>query len=66
MTTLTIQISDTDRDLFEKLAKRLNAKILKVVEEEKQPNLDTIQAISEARLRKTTKISDVDLFFKEL
>jgi hypothetical protein len=66
MTTLTIQISDTDRDLFEKLAKRFNAKILEVVEEDVQPNLETIAAISDARLRKTKVIDDLDLFFKEL
>jgi len=34
MTTLTIQIPDKDRDLFEKLAERLNGKIIKAVEED--------------------------------
>ena len=66
MTTLTIQISDKDRDLFERLAKRLNVKILEVVEEELQPNLVTKRAVSEARLRKTKKIDNIDLFFKQL
>ena len=66
MTTLTIQISDKDRDLFERLAKRLNVKILEVVEEKLQPNVITRRAISEARLRKTKKIDNLDLFFKGL
>ncbi|MES2455019.1 MAG: hypothetical protein V4594_05750 [Bacteroidota bacterium] len=66
MTTLTIQISDKDRDLFEKLAKRLNVKILEVVEDKPQPNTATKRAISDARSRKTKKIDNLDLFFKGL
>lgn len=66
MTTLTIQISDKDRDLFERLAKRLNVKILEIVEEKLQPNAATKRAISDARLKKTKKIDDLDLFFKGL
>ena len=48
MTTLTIQISDNDRDLFEKLAKRLNIKIIKVVEEGLHPNSATKRVIADA------------------
>jgi len=66
MTTLTIQIPDNDRDLFEKLAKRLNVKIIKVVEEDTQPNAVTKRAIADARSGKTKKIEDLDLFFKSL
>lgn len=66
MVTLTIQIPDKDRDLFERLAKRLNAKILEVVEEELQPNVATKKAISDARLGKTKKINNLDSFFKGL
>ena len=66
MTTLTIQIPDNDRDLFEKLAKRLNVKIIKVVEEDTQPNAVTKRAISDARSGKTKKIENLDLFFKSL
>ncbi|HAL82101.1 MAG TPA: hypothetical protein DCO83_07590 [Mucilaginibacter sp.] len=64
MTTLTIQIPDKDRDLFGKLAKRLNVKILQVVEEEVQPNSVTKRAIADARSGKTKKIENLDLFFK--
>ena len=66
MTTLTIQIPDKDRDLFEMLAKRLNVKILEVVEEKLEPNTTTKKAITAARLRKTKKIDNLDLFFKGL
>ncbi|MFP5082187.1 hypothetical protein [Pedobacter sp. JCM 36344] len=66
MTTLTIQISDKDRDLFERLAKRLNVKILEVLEEDLHPNLATKKAISDGRLRKTKKITNLDSFFKGL
>jgi len=66
MTTLTIQIPDNDRDLFEKLAKRLNVKIIKVVEEDARPNAVTKRAISDARSGKTKKIENLDLFFKSL
>ncbi len=66
MTTLTIQIPDKDRDLFEMLAKRLNVKILEVVEEKLEPNTITKKAITAARLRKTKKIDNLDLFFKGL
>lgn len=66
MTTLTIQISDKDRDLFERLAKRLNVKIINVVEEEFQPNLATRRAITAARSGKTKKIDNLDAFFKGL
>jgi hypothetical protein len=64
MTTLTIQIPDNDRDLFEKLAKRLNVKIIKVLEEDAQPNAVTKKAIADARSGKTKKIENLDLFFK--
>ena len=66
MITLTIQIPDKDRDLFEKLAKRLNVKIIKVVEEDTQPNSATKRAIADARSGKTKKIENLDLFFKSL
>jgi hypothetical protein len=66
MTTLTIQIPDKDRDLFEKLAKRLNVKIIKVVEEDALPNGVTKRAIDDARSGKTQKIENLDLFFKSL
>jgi hypothetical protein len=66
MTTLTIQIPDNDRDLFEKLAKRLNVKIIKVVEEDAQPNATTKRAIADARSGKTKKIENLDLFFKSI
>lgn len=64
MTILTIQISDKDRDLFERLTKRLNVKILEVVEEEPSPNIVTKKAVSSARAGKTKKIDNLDLFFK--
>jgi len=66
MTTLTIQIPDKDRALFEQLAKRLNVKIIKVVGEDEQPNNITKRAIFDARSGKTKKIEDLDLFFKSL
>ncbi|MES2826717.1 MAG: hypothetical protein V4687_01115 [Bacteroidota bacterium] len=66
MTTLTIQISDKDRDLFERLAKRLNVKILNIIEEEIQPNTITKKAVSDARSRKVKKIESLDSFFKGL
>ena len=65
MTTLTIQIPDKDRELFEKLAKRLNVKIIKV-EDEAQPNSITKKAIADARSGKTKKIENLDMFFKSL
>ncbi|MFI5137836.1 MAG: hypothetical protein ACHQIM_08405 [Sphingobacteriales bacterium] len=64
MTTLTIQIPDKDRDLFGNLAKRLTVKILKVVEEEAQPNSVTKRAIADAGSGKTKKIENLNLFFK--
>jgi transcription antitermination factor NusA-like protein len=66
MTTLTIQIPDKDRDLFEKLAERLNGKIIKTVEEDKQPNSVTKKAIADARSGKVKKIENLDVFFKSL
>ncbi len=66
MTTLTIQIPDKDRDLFEKLAQRLNVKIINVIEEGAQPNGVTKRAIADARTGKTKKIENLDLFFKSL
>ena len=66
MTTLTIQIPDKDRDLFEQLAKRLNVKIIKVVEDDVQPNSITKKAIAHARSGKTKNIEDLDLFFESL
>ena len=66
MTTLTIQIPDKDRELFEKLAERLNVKIINIVEEEVQPNNTTKRAIADARAGKTKKIENLDLFFKSL
>jgi len=66
MTTLTIQIPDKDRDLFEKLAERLNGKIIKTVEEDKQPNSVTKKAIADARLGKVKNIENLDVFFKNL
>ena len=66
MTTLTIQISDKDRALFEQLAKRLRLKIIAVVEEQKQPNTTTQRAIADANRGKTKKIENLDLFFKSI
>ena len=66
MTTLTIQIPDQDRDLFEKLAKRLNVKIIKVVEEDAGPNSVTKRAIADARSGKIKKIENLDSFFKSI
>ena len=66
MTTLTIQIPDSDRALFEQLAKRLKVKIIDVVEEEKQPNNVTKRAIIDAQLGKTRRIENLDLFFKSI
>ena len=66
MTTSTIQIPNKDRDLFEKLAERLNGKIIKAVEEDAQPNSVTKRAIADARSGKTQKIENLDLFFKSL
>jgi hypothetical protein len=66
MTTLTIQIPDKDLDLFEQLAKRLNVKIIKVEDENTEPNSITKKAIADARSGKTKKIEDLDLFFKNL
>ena len=66
MTTLTIQISDKDRDLFEKILKRLDVKILEVVDDKLHPNSVSKKAISEARSGKTKKIGDLDIFFKRI
>jgi hypothetical protein len=66
MTTLTIQIHDRDRDLFEQLAKRLDVKIINIVEGDALPNSGTQKAIADARSGKTTKIRDIDLFFENL
>jgi hypothetical protein len=66
MTTLTIQIRDKDRDLFEKLAKRLDVKIIEVVEGDAVPNSVTKKAIADARSGKTQKIEFIDLFFRNL
>jgi len=66
MTTLTIQIPDKDKALFEQLAKRFNAKIIKVADGEHIPNAVTKKAIADARAGKTTKISDIDSFFSSL
>jgi len=66
MTTLTIEIPDKDRELFEQLAQRLNGRIIKVVEGNAEPNSVTKKAIADARSGKTKKIEDIDLFFKNL
>jgi hypothetical protein len=66
MTSLTIQIPDKDRDLFEKLAERLNGKIIKTVEEAKQPNSVTKKAVADARSGKVKNIENLDVFFKSL
>jgi len=66
MTTLTIQIPDKDRDLFEQLAQRLNGKVIKSVIDDNQPNSVTKRAIADARSGKTKKIENLDLFFKNL
>ena len=66
MATLTIQIQDKDRTLFEQLAKRFNGKIIEVIEKDKQPNAITKKAIADARAGKTKKIDNLDLFFKSL
>ena len=66
MATLTIEIPDKDRELFEQLAQRLNGKIIKVVENGVEPNNTTKRAIADARSGKTKKIEDIDLFFKNL
>lgn len=65
MTTLTIQIEDKDKDLFEKLAERLDVKIISV-QQDKIPNKATRKAIDDARSGKITKIDNLDLFFKNL
>ncbi|QKJ31942.1 hypothetical protein HQ865_19955 [Mucilaginibacter mali] len=66
MTTLTIEIPDKDRDLFEQLTQRLNGKIVNVMESEAEPNNITKKAITEARAGKTQKIEDLDAFFQSL
>lgn len=66
MTTLTIEIPDKDRYLFEQLTQRLNGKIIKVIEDHAEPNNITKRAIADARLGKTKKMGDVDAFFKNL
>lgn len=66
MTTLTIQVSDKDKALFEQLAKRLNAKIIKVDDGDRVPNAITKKAIADARAGKTKKIADLDSFFSSL
>lgn len=66
MTTLTIEIPDKDRELFEQLAERLNGKVIKVVESDPGPNNFTKKAIADARSGKTKKIEDIDLFFESL
>ncbi len=49
MATLTIQIADKDRSLFEQLAKRLNAKIIASDEKGvKKPNAVTAKTIKDA------------------
>jgi len=55
MTTLTIQIPDKDRDLFEKLAERLNGKIIKAVEEHAQPNSVTKKGYRRCPIGKNQK-----------
>lgn len=65
MTTLTIEIPDKDRDLFEQLAQRLNGKIINI-ESSAEPNSVTKAAIADARMRKTKKIEDLDIFFQSL
>lgn len=68
MATITIEIADKDKSLFEQLAKRLNAKIIKSDSNvsTKKPNAVTIKAIEDARNGKTKKISDIDEFFANL
>ena len=65
MTTLTIEIPDKDRDLFEKITERLNGKIVKS-ENNNRPNSVTKKAIADARLGKIHKIENLDLFFQNL
>jgi len=66
MTTLTIQIADKDKDLFEQLAKRLGVKIIKVVEEDAKPNSATKKAIADARSGKIKMIENLELYFESL
>jgi len=70
MATITIEIADKDRSLFEQLAKRLNAKIIKSDSignvGAKKPNAVTVKAIEDARNGKTKKITDIDEFFANL
>lgn len=68
MATITIEIADKDKSLFEQLAKRLNAKIIKSDSNvsTKKPNAVTIKAIEDARNGKTKEITDIDEFFANL
>jgi hypothetical protein len=68
MATITIEIADKDRSLFEQLAKRLNAKIIKIDSNvsTKKPNAVTMKAIEDACNGKTKKITDIDEFFAKL
>lgn len=62
-----IQIADEDKNLFEQLAKRLNAKILNSVDTgDRLPNAVTKKAIEDARKGKTKKIEDIDKFFAKV
>jgi hypothetical protein len=68
MATITIQIADKDKNLFEQLAKRLNAKIIKSEPDlgVKTPNAVTMKAVDDARKGKTKKIDDIDEFLASL
>ena len=68
MATITIEIADKGKNLFEQLAKRLNAKIIKSDSNVsgKKPNAITVKAIEDARNGKTKKITDIDEFFTNL
>ncbi len=68
MATITIQIADKDTNLFEQLAKRLNAKIIKSDDHggDNTPNATTIKAIDDARKGKIKRIENIDKFFADL
>lgn len=68
MATITIQIADKDKNLFEQLAKRLNAKIIKSEDDtsERILNATTMKAFEDARIGKVKKIENIDDFFSAL
>lgn len=68
MATITIQIADKDKNLFEQLAKRLDAKIIKSENDKNDRivNAITLKAIEDAREGKVHQIENLDDFFAAL